>query len=584
MYNRTSRSINPEQEEEIASIEAQYEFVNKVLKWNIVDLEKFISTLKARIVAEEAYTTALGKITKNSTAAPSNVPTVNNSSNTSLTTTATHHSGSTTPIVPQYFGDCSSLFETATGNYEASIEKKLQARREFLRCLRQQTELLIKTKDKHEQKRKAVKSVLHEKNTNYLNYRTRDIQKLHKAYFHKCAEYLSLQQQVLISSHDERNSIPESDESLRRSTESSRTFESLSTSPHKRNGMSGLITQMRSQLANAAAAGDPSKLTTRLTRLKKEVYDADQEYRQGIRTLESLRKTQVDTASHAVRHVEAYLLGKSDAVKQAMIAISNQEQHMLANESSLVQTTLNEFEQMDSQQDLDRFLTEYEKLGFCKPRTMCYENYYYGRCKDLLFGCRLSDYAKEHQRTVPLVVTQCIQQVEALGGLEKEGIYRISGRQTNIDLLKSEFEKDESCVGLVDSKYDMFTIGSVLKQFLRELKEPLLNMSPNERLDYAKAEGDQERRALLEKLIERLTEEERDTLKALVIHLAKIEARSKVNKMTLKNLALIFTPAIFHDQNQSDTSQESYAQKVLEDLVKHHDSLMSVIVSKKSSQ
>lgn len=149
---------------------------------------------------------------------------------------------------------------------------------------------------------------------------------------------------------------------------------------------------------------------------------------------------------------------------------------------------------MDSKQDLDRFLTEYEKLGFVKPRAVCYENYYYGNCKDLLFGCRLSDYAKEHNRTVPLVVTKCIGQVESLGGLEKEGIYRVSGRQTNIDLLKSEFEKDEESVGLVNSKYDVFTIGSVLKQFLRELKEPLLNISSTERVTYSSKRREKKKR------------------------------------------------------------------------------------------
>lgn len=48
-----------------------------------------------------------------------------------------------------------------------------------------------------------------------------------------------------------------------------------STSPpiNKKNSMAGFITQMRSQLANAAAAGDPSKQTARLAKLKKEIYD-----------------------------------------------------------------------------------------------------------------------------------------------------------------------------------------------------------------------------------------------------------------------------------------------------------------------
>lgn len=49
-----------------------------------------------------------------------------------------------------------------------------------------------------------------------------------------------------------------------------------STSPpyNKKNSMAGFITQMRSQLANAAAAGDPSKQTARLAKLKKEIHDS----------------------------------------------------------------------------------------------------------------------------------------------------------------------------------------------------------------------------------------------------------------------------------------------------------------------
>jgi hypothetical protein len=70
---------------------------------------------------------------------------------------------------------------------------------------------------------------------------------------------------------------------------------------NKKNSMAGFITQMKSQLANAAAAGDPSKQTARLAKLKKEITDTDHEYRQGIRLLEFLRKKQVDTAAHAIR-------------------------------------------------------------------------------------------------------------------------------------------------------------------------------------------------------------------------------------------------------------------------------------------
>lgn len=150
----------------------------------------------------------------------------------------------------------------------------------------------------------------------------------------------------------------------------------------------------------------------------------------------------------------------------------------------MIRHSLDTIYNMDSKRDTDQFLIEYEKLGYSKPKPVYYENYYYGRCKEILFGSNLNDYCLEHNRTVPLLVTKCIQELESLGGLEKEGIYRISGRQSNVDALKSEFEKDEQLV-VLDSKYDVFTIASVLKIYLRELKQPLFNLTMQDRIDYS---------------------------------------------------------------------------------------------------
>jgi hypothetical protein len=110
-------------------------------------------------------------------------------------------------------------------------------------------------------------------------------------------EYASLQQQVLISSHHEESSFNNdqhflspmtariSSDEPRISNDSTRgdidshsvssSSQDTTSSPpyNKKNSMAGFITQMRSQLANAAAAGDPSKLTARLAKLKKEITD-----------------------------------------------------------------------------------------------------------------------------------------------------------------------------------------------------------------------------------------------------------------------------------------------------------------------
>lgn len=52
-----------------------------------------------------------------------------------------------------------------------------------------------------------------------------------------------------------------------------------------------------------------------------------------------------------------------------------------------------------------------------------------------------------------------------------------------------------------------------------------------------------------------------------------MEAKSNLNKMTIKNLSLMFTPAIFHDHNQAENNGDWYADKVLEDLIKNYKTL-----------
>ncbi|KAI9476413.1 MAG: hypothetical protein EXX96DRAFT_577119 [Benjaminiella poitrasii] len=587
--DRSVKSLNPSQEEEIASIDAHLDHVNKVLKWTISDLERFINTIKARISAEEAYVIALLKITKHSNHNTTTTTTIqDNSSNSNYDNSYNDNLGSITEnnSSNNYFGDYMTSFQKTTLQFEASIEKTIELRREFISSLRNQMDLLIKVKDSHEQRRKKVKAVLGEKNTNYINFRTRDIVKLHKTYFNKCAEHANLQQQALISSHEElaneqhhlspqmiriSSDEPRLSSDSMRDDHSASSHETTSSPPYKKNSMTGFITQMRSQLANAAAAGDPSKLATRLAKLKKEVNDSDHEYRQGVRILEFLRKKQTETAVHAMRHVEAMLLGKTDAVKSVMITLSKQEKDTLLNEVELVERTFDAAQHMDGRKDIEQFSIEYERLGFMKPRQLYYDNYYYGRCKDILFGSNLNEYAMEHNRTVPLLVTKCIESLELQGGLEKEGLYRVSGRQSNIDQLKSEFEKDEEAVDL-DSK-DVFTIASVLKIYLRELKHPLFNLSMQERIEYSKIQDAVQRKNTLQTRLSELTKPQRDTLSAIITHLAKVENCSRINKMTMKNLSVIFTPALFHDHNQAENAGEWYADKVLEDLIFLHETL-----------
>jgi hypothetical protein len=52
-----------------------------------------------------------------------------------------------------------------------------------------------------------------------------------------------------------------------------------------------------------------------------------------------------------------------------------------------------------------------------------------------------------------------------------------------------------------------------------------------------------------------------------------VTASAHINKMNIKNLSVIFTPALFHDHNQAESAGEWYSDKVLEDLVLQYQTL-----------
>lgn len=105
----------------------------------------------------------------------------------------------------------------------------------------------------------------------------------------------------------------------------------------------------------------------------------------------------------------------------------------------------------------------------------------------MLFGISLTEYAQQFKRSPPLLVTKCIEAIERQGGLEREGIYRIPGKQSNIEKLKHCFEKDEESVvlGQDDVPDDVASVGTVLKLFLRDLASPLFPFSLSDRITYS---------------------------------------------------------------------------------------------------
>ncbi|KAI7869655.1 hypothetical protein BDF14DRAFT_1879828 [Spinellus fusiger] len=598
MHSSRGRSLSQVHEEELMSIESHADYVKKVLKWSITDLDRFHGLLKARVAAEEVYITALQKISKNSG---------------SLAHESHQANGEREAHSP------TASFQKATHQYENYINRMIEFRQDLITSMKQQMNHLITTKESTDQEiqRKSLKMHLEEGNKQYTDFKTKDMIKLHKSYVSRCNELQVAKQQVSVltntqdlsqetreislSTHhphvyNEETTTKSSNENIKDvdtspmpNTSSPININGSPTSVNQADSqtkkkVSGFMASMRNQLANAAAAAaasaaaasasasvtstpiDTSKQNVKFAKLKKEISDADQEYRQGILTLESHRKTQIARSAFVMKEVEREMLHKSSITKTTLREVLNKEILVLSHEINLANASYDIVENVDEHSDLKLFISEYEKKGFISPTPVQYDNFYYGKCKDMLFGASLESYYKDHRRTIPLIVSKCIDAVENLGGLQKEGIYRISGRQTNLEALKIAFEQNED-LSLLDSKFDVFTIASTLKIYLRELEEPLFDLNMGMRVEYARVAEKPRRLAWLQTRLSKLSDPHRDTLYALVAHLARVNANSHINKMNLQNLSVIFTPAIFKDYNQAEVPGEWTTDVVFEDLV-----------------
>ncbi|XP_053555001.1 oligophrenin-1 [Bombina bombina] len=143
-------------------------------------------------------------------------------------------------------------------------------------------------------------------------------------------------------------------------------------------------------------------------------------------------------------------------------------------------------------------------------------------------------------------VRKCINAVEATG-ITSEGVYRTVGSNIQVQKLLNAFF-DPKCPGNVDlqsNDYDIKTITSSLKFYLRNLSEPIMTYKLHRDLvSAAKSENLDYRLGAIHCLVYRLPESHRSMLELLIRHLSRVCEYSKENLMTPSNMGVIFGPTL----------------------------------------
>ncbi|KAJ3279154.1 hypothetical protein HK104_001703, partial [Borealophlyctis nickersoniae] len=147
---------------------------------------------------------------------------------------------------------------------------------------------------------------------------------------------------------------------------------------------------------------------------------------------------------------------------------------------------------------------------------------------------------------LPAVVYRCIEYLDAKNAAEEEGIYRLSGSTSTIQGLKARFDS-EGDVDLLGSGefYDVHAVSGLLKLYLRELPIPILTKEMQaDFLHVTDLMDRNERISELENLVVRLPLANYTLLRALIAHLIRVVQKCDVNRMTVRNIGIVFSPTL----------------------------------------
>ncbi|KAJ5894410.1 hypothetical protein N7495_006101, partial [Penicillium taxi] len=147
---------------------------------------------------------------------------------------------------------------------------------------------------------------------------------------------------------------------------------------------------------------------------------------------------------------------------------------------------------------------------------------------------------------LPAVVYRCIEYLHAKGAADEEGIFRLSGSNVVIKGLKERFNNEGDVDFLAgDQYYDVHAVASLFKQYLRELPTTVLTRELH--LDFLRVLelDDREKKvAAFNSLVHCLPQPNLSLLRALSLFLIEIVNNSDVNKMTVRNVGIVFAPTL----------------------------------------
>ncbi|EOA28536.1 hypothetical protein CARUB_v10024753mg [Capsella rubella] len=132
---------------------------------------------------------------------------------------------------------------------------------------------------------------------------------------------------------------------------------------------------------------------------------------------------------------------------------------------------------------------------------------------------------------VPTILTLLQSRLYEQGGLQVEGIFRITGDNSEEEYIREELNK-----GVLPEGIDIHCLAGLIKAWFRELPRGVLDPLPSQQVMQCESEED------FVKVVRLLPQTEASLLNWAINLMADFVEFEDVNKMTSRNLALVFAP------------------------------------------
>ncbi|ORX61931.1 hypothetical protein DM01DRAFT_1403664 [Hesseltinella vesiculosa] len=332
-----------------------------------------------------------------------------------------------------------------------------------------------------------------------------------------------------------------------------------------------------------------SKQPTSLQDLCQDMNQADHDYKQATKLLESLRLGIEETLFAHFEEMELLELERIQTLKHAFISMAA----VLSNTIPMYQETYDQLmlyqETLHPEKDL-KIIVEHTKVGRFCPKPILYTNFFDGPATDQIFGVPLEDLARKEQMPIPLLISNGLATIEShldtMQDHDRSKLWVHPHPLRTIHKVRNElngFTQIPITMHTLNN-YDVSILSSVLWLYLLELPEPLTTseLYDTVKLLYAGSTHHDVVNTHLSSvgnLMATLPAANYELIKALLYHFQKFLASindDKLRARTQQSLIHRFAPVFARsDASSNQHRHDRHPVRFLKDLLNHADAIFT---------